>query len=291
MAQPSVTTFQLLLSYLKVEGTEYIFGIPGGALTPLYEALSHQSEVRPILAKHEQGAAFMADGYARVSGHLGVCCATSGPGGTNALSGIACAYADSISVLMLTAQVATAAMGKGALQESTLFGVDLVEIFKPVTKLSAALTSASKSAELIRRALRTALSERRGPVHLSVPGDLARQPFPRDFQAPDQYRASTALVDRAAIADVARLLARAARPCILAGSGVGLSGGAEELRVVAELLGVPVATTPKAKGILPEDHPLSLGVFGYGGHPRAERYLCSGTVDVLLVIGSRAPSP
>src|SRR3954452_14882881 len=127
MTQAPVTTFELLLSYLKIEGAEYIFGIPGGALTPLYEALSHDTEVRPILAKHEQGAAFMADGYARVSGHLGVCCATSGPGGTNALSGIACAYADSIPVLLLTAQAATAAMGKGALQESSMFGVDLVE--------------------------------------------------------------------------------------------------------------------------------------------------------------------
>src|SRR3989338_2439026 len=145
MTEPP-TAVSVLLQYLEGEGVDHIFGIPGGPLMPLYEALFERGSITPILAKHEQGAAFMADGYARVRRGLGVCCATTGPGATNALTGVACAYMDSSPVLLLTAQVALNAFGKGAAQESSSHGVDVVELYKPVTKASMMLLSADKMA-------------------------------------------------------------------------------------------------------------------------------------------------
>jgi acetolactate synthase-1/2/3 large subunit len=121
---------QVLLSYLEMEGVDTIFGIPGGPLMPFYEGIFDRGKIRPIIAKHEEGAAFMADGYARVSGRLGVCCTTTGPGATNALTGIACAYRDSVPVMLVTAQVALSAFGKGAAQESSPLGIDIVDMFR-----------------------------------------------------------------------------------------------------------------------------------------------------------------
>ncbi|MBI3288221.1 MAG: thiamine pyrophosphate-binding protein, partial [Elusimicrobia bacterium] len=123
----------LLLDYLEQEGVEYIFGIPGGPIMPLYEALYDRGRIKPVLAKHEEGAAFMADGYARASGKIGVCCTTTGPGATNALTGLAVSYADSVPVLLLTAQVPTHQFGMGAFQESSPETLDLVALFRPVT--------------------------------------------------------------------------------------------------------------------------------------------------------------
>lgn len=276
----------VLLRYLEGEGVDTIFGIPGGPITPLYEALYDRKKIRHVLAKHEQGAAAMADGYARVRGSLGVCCTTTGPGATNALTGIASAYADSIPVLILTAQVATRAFGKGAIQESTTYGVDLVKMFEPVTRLSVMLPTAERMPDLMKRALRAALSGRPGPVHLSLPADLVSQPIPYVRYPWQHYRPHSETFDREAVEEAARLLVEAESPCILAGHGVTLSSAWEELLKLAERLRIPVATTPKAKGVFPEDHPLSLGVFGFAGHPRADGYLLSGRVDVLLAVGT-----
>src|ERR1041385_836619 len=146
----TITAIQLLLRYLEAEKVDYIFGIPGGPLMPLYEAIFDSRRMRHILTKHEEGAAFMADGYARVRGGLGVCCATTGPGATNALTGVACAYMDSTPLLLLTAQVALNAFGKGAAQESSFHGVDVVELYKPVTKASLMLLSGDKMSETVR---------------------------------------------------------------------------------------------------------------------------------------------
>lgn len=282
----TLSAIQLLLRYLEGEGVEYIFGIPGGPLMPLYEALFDRGRIRPILAKHEEGAAFMADGYARVRGGLGVCCATTGPGATNTMTGITCAYGDSIPVLLLTAQVATGAFGKGAVQESTPHGVDLVEMFKPVTKLSSMLISSEKMPELIRLALRAALTGRRGPVHLNLPADLVKREVRTDLRLPERYRPLSASFDREAMREASRLLIEARRPCILLGHGVVMSRAYEEVRRIAERLRIPVATSPKAKGAFPENHKLSLGVFGFAGHPRAEAYLLAQEVDVLMAVGT-----
>ncbi|MFA7009533.1 MAG: thiamine pyrophosphate-binding protein, partial [Elusimicrobiales bacterium] len=280
------TAAKLLVEYLKQEGVEYVFGIPGAPLMPFYEALYETGWIKPILAKHEEGAAFMADGYARVSGKLGVCCATTGPGATNLITGVACAYADSIPMLVLTAQVATTAFGKGAVQESTYHGVDIVDMFKAVSKSSIMLPSPEKMGDVLRASLRMALSGRKGPVHINLPADFMKKAISASMVTPEQYRVTAHQFDRNAIKEASNQLMHARRPVILAGNGVNLSGGQEELRRLSERLNIPVATSPKAKGAFPENHIYSMGVFGFGASLQAEKYLLSGEVDVLLAVGT-----
>jgi acetolactate synthase-1/2/3 large subunit len=279
-----VPAIHAMLEVLENEGVEYIFGVPGGPLTGLFEAMRQRQTIRLVLAKHEAGAAFMAASNARVRGGLAVCCGTSGPGATNALTGIASAYADCLPVLLLTGQVATSAFGKGAIQESTAFGTDIVDLFRSVTKLSAMLPSAERSPDILRMAIRTAMTGRPGPVHLNMPADMVTRVVPYKQIKPARYRPGVCPVDRAAIAQAAELVAAAERPCVLAGSGVALARGSDALVEFARANGIPVATSPKGKGTFPEDDPLSLGVLGFGGHDLAEKYLA--TVDVLVVIGS-----
>lgn len=276
----------VLLGALEAERVDHIFGVPGGALTPLHEALEERGKIRHVLAKHEEGAAFMANGYARVRRGLGVCVATTGPGGTNALTAIAASFMDSVPTLLLTGQVSTRAFGRGALQDSSVFGVPLTDLFRHVTKMSAELSHPDRAAQLIRRAIRTALGGRPGPVHLSLPVDLLNQRSSYFDAPPDRFRSASMPVDRPGIARLARLLVDAERPCLLVGHGTNISGAEDALRELAELLAVPVATTPMAKGCFPEDHDLSLGVFGFAGHPTADRYLLNSKVDVLVVLGS-----
>lgn len=280
------TVVEVLLDCLESEGIEFIFGVPGASLTPIYEAIGERTRIQQVLAKHEEGAAFMAMGYARASRRLGVCCATTGPGGTNALTGIAAAYADSIPLLLVTGQAATQFFGRGAFQESTSQGIDFVQIFRPVTKLSIMLQNAERFPDLLHHAIRTALSGRRGPVHVNIPADFLKEYVSAKRLSPLQYRPRGATVDRRAALEAARTLVHAERPAILAGHGASLADASPELLRLAERLQIPVATTPKAKGVFPEDHPLSLGVFGFAGHAHAETYLTGGNVDVLLVIGT-----
>src|SRR5689334_19104612 len=173
----SMTVIQVLLRALEEEGVTHIFGVPGGPLVPLYEALAQRQRIQPILTKHEEGAAFMAEGYAQVRRGLGVCCGTSGPGATNALTGVASAYSDSIPLLFLSAQVSTTAFGKGALQDSSggNWNIDIVDIFRSATKFSTMLNGAQQAPNLVRRAIRTALTGRQGAVHLNLPADLLKQ--------------------------------------------------------------------------------------------------------------------
>jgi acetolactate synthase-1/2/3 large subunit len=275
---------QAILQILEAEGVQYIFGVPGGPLTSFFEALEQRGKIRFVLAKHEGAAAYMAAAHARATGTLGVCCVTSGPGATNALTGIASAHADSIPVLLLTGQVATHVFGKGAIQESSSFGTDLVELFRPVTLLSAMFPAVTRVPDLLRSAIRTALTGRRGPVHLSMPADMLARPVQYAALEPRQYRAQSTPVDQDGVALAARLLAHAERPLVLAGHGVALSGASAELLKLARTEGIPVATSPKGKGTFPEHEALSLGVLGFGGHELAEKYL--ETADVLFVVGS-----
>jgi acetolactate synthase-1/2/3 large subunit len=245
-----------------------------------------RKKIRPILTRHEEGAAFMADGYARVSGRLGVCCTTTGPGATNALTGIACAHRDSVPLMILTAQIALSAFGKGAAQESSPMSIDIVDLYKSVTKASLMLMAPSKTGDVVRHLVRTALTGRPGPVHLSLPSDMMNRPVTADFRPPDQYRPPTETYDRRSVQEAAKVLLRARRPVILAGYGVQISRAYAELKALAERLRIPVATTQKAKGVFPEDHILSLGVFGFAGSPRADAVLLSPETDVLLAIGT-----
>lgn len=279
-----ITAASLLLKYLEGEGVEYIFGVPGTSVVPIFDALNKQTYVKPILSKHEEGAAFMADGYARVSGKVGVCYATSGPGATNLVTGVATAYTDNVPLLVITGQVPTSIYGKGTFQDSTKDGVDSVALFNPITKYSTMVMSKYKMAEVIREALRTAMSGKKGPVHISCPKDILEAEVEDITLPPATYRVKSEYFDRKLVIEAAARLVRAKRPAMLAGSGVIASGATPELLELAEMLNIPVATTPKGKGAFPESHDLSLGVLGFSGSPAAEYLL--GDIDVLMVVGA-----
>src|SRR5262245_35480736 len=275
---------EFLIDALSEVGVRHLFGVIGGSVVPLFTATVGR-RTQLSMAKHEAGAAFMADGYARVSGGLGACIATSGPGATNLITGVASAYADSIPMIVLTGQVATKSFGKGAFQESSSEGVDIVDVFKRVTRYSTLAFRADRLPDVWYKALRTALGGRPGPVHLSLPADVQEQLLSTPTLTPRRvHRINN--YDRAAIKQTALHLLRARRPAILAGHGSVLSDAAEEIRALAETLEIPVATTPKGKGVFPEDHHLSLGPFGYSGSPLAQWYLLESGVDVLLVVGT-----
>lgn len=289
MTKETVPAIHVLLRALEEEGVRYIFGVPGGPLVPIFEALDQRQQIQPILAKHEEGAAFMAEGYARVRRGLGVCFGTSGPGATNALTGVASAHSDSTPLLAITGQVATKVFGKGGLQDSSSgnWNVDVVDAYRAATKLSLMLNNGEQMPHMARRMIRTALTGRPGAVHLSIPADVVKQPVQTDTLPISKYYTDTvAAGDPLAIRRVAEALYTAKRPVILAGHGTNISGAWEPLLRLAEALYIPVATTVKGKSAFPEQHELSLGVFGFGGHPLAEKYLYSEDVDVLLVVGS-----
>ena len=284
--QTTLTAARLIVEQLKAEGVDHVFGIPGGPIMPLYAALEEAGGIRLILTKHEEGAAFMADGYARASGRVGVCCVTTGPGATNALTGLAVSQSDHVPVLLLSAQVPTHRFGKGAFQEASPETVDLVSLFKPATKHSTMIHHPASAGTQLRSVLRTMTSGCPGPAHLSLPLDYAGQSVANDVLAPARYRFGGRVFDREAVKEAARLLLDAKSPVLLAGQGVNLSRAWHPLRSLAERLSMPVATTFKAKGALPEDHPLSLGVFGWSGAERARDAVLGPETDLVFVVGS-----
>ena len=200
-----------LIDLLERAGITHIFGVPGAAITPIYEALEGRARIRHVLARHEEGAALMAYGYARVRRALGVCLVTTGPGATNALTGIAAAQADSTPVLLLSGQVSRHASGRAALQE-----LDLVQIYRPVTKLSVMPLTASRVIPTAERAIRVATSGRPGPVHLNLPTDILKETVELGPERAGHHPG--AVFDPMAVARAAELIARAKRPAILAGS-------------------------------------------------------------------------
>jgi acetolactate synthase-1/2/3 large subunit len=281
-----VRVIDVFLRYLKAEGVSVVFGIPGGLLHPFFEVIEADPDIELVMTKHEEGAAFMADGYARVGRRLSVCAGTSGPGATNLLTGVACAFADGVPMLVVTGQAASHALGKGAAQETSREDMDIVAMFRPVTKYSAMVTSPESMAQHLRRALRLALSGRPGPVHLNVPVDIWEKPLVEVWFDPKTYRPDTRPFDRSAVQRAAQYLIAAKHPVIFAGAGVGIAKAEEHLRSLAELLPARVATTPRGKGLFPEDHPLSLGVMGFAGHKAARDALLGTDVDVLLTVGT-----
>ncbi|GAM09082.1 putative acetolactate synthase large subunit [Geobacter sp. OR-1] len=272
-----------LVSYLEKHGVEYIFGVPGGAIEPLNTAL-HKSAIKVIVAKHEEGAAFMADGFARVSGSISVCCSTAGPGATNMITGLASSFGDSIPVIALTGQVATSLFGKGAIQEFATQSFSIVDIFRHVSKYSDIVINEKKAWEMISKARRLALSGRKGPVHLNLPADIMKR---KSGESHGQCNITQVLgFDRDGVRKAAKLLMEAKNPVILAGWGTVLSRADKELLKLAEMMDIPVATSPKAKGILSEAHPLSLGVLGFAGSPVSQKYILENDVDVMLAVGT-----
>ncbi|HEX5063327.1 MAG TPA: thiamine pyrophosphate-binding protein [Kofleriaceae bacterium] len=279
---PSTRGADLLVSMLASAGVDVVFGLPGGAISPVHDALL-DNDIRVITTKHEAGAMFAAAGYAHTTGKLGVVAVTSGPGALNAMTGLASAWCDSLPVLLLVGDVPRGAQGRGVLQDSSSHGLQIVEMSRHISKMAAEIASPSALPHVLRRAIATALSGRKGPVVLTLPIDImtANVTTPRSGGSVTM----TNLVAAETIDEVAELLIHAERPLILAGSGVRGGGAPTRLRAVAERYSCPVATTPKGKGVFPETHPLSLGVLGLGGHRSSRRYL-DNNVDVVLAIGT-----
>jgi acetolactate synthase-1/2/3 large subunit len=277
-----------LLESLERQNVNTIFGIVGGAILPLYDALCGSTKIRHILARHEQCAAHEAEGYARASGRTGVCMATSGPGATNLVTGIANAYMDSSPIIALTGQVPSSGVntsymiGRDAFQEA-----DIIGITTPITKYSFQPRTVAEIPTVVNTAFYIASTGRPGPVLIDLPKNV--QAGTADVQVTDRIEArgykSMIEMDYAKISEAANLLAKAERPIILSGGGVIISKASDEVMQMSDLLMAPVATTFMGKGSFPEGHPLSVGSIGMHGNPAANKLM--GEADVLLAVGTR----
>jgi acetolactate synthase-1/2/3 large subunit len=276
-----------LIQSLERQNVDAMFGILGGAVLPIYDHLC-KSKIRHILCRHEQGAAHAADGYARASGKAGVCMATSGPGATNLVTGIANAYMDSAPIIALTGQVPTGGVnssymiGRDAFQEA-----DIIGITTAITKHNFQLRNAAEIPKCIKTAFYIATTGRPGPVLVDVPKNVQTEVADIDFSNGIQIRGYKPASNPhpLQIRKAAELLAEAERPVILAGGGVITSNASPELLQIAEILMAPVATSFMGKGSFPETHPLSLGSIGMHGNPVANKLLCEA--DVMLAVGTR----
>lgn len=289
-AHAGATVAEHVIEQLENEGVDTVFGIPGGNVSPFLGVLRGHPRMRFVIACHEGGAAFMADGYARASGKLGVCLVTAGPGATNALTGVAAAHLDGVPVLAISGQVPTDRFGLAAMQESTdEGGVNTVEVFRPATKYSTTIVDPKSFPRLFSRALTVAQSAPRGAVHLSFPTNVGRGEVDEqaDVQTPLRPLAPRPAVT-AEVEETFRLLAGAERPLVYLGAGArdAMTTMGEAFEAFAERYAIPVVTSLRGKGSFAEDTEMALGVMGMGGSPRAERWLEDG-VDVLVVVGSR----
>jgi acetolactate synthase-1/2/3 large subunit len=278
MKKGNHTGAQALVETLEAQGVEYIFGYPGGATLPIYDALA-RSSIRHILSRHEQGAAHMADGYARATGRTGVCMATSGPGATNLVTGIATAFMDSSPVVAITGQVPQSMIGNDAFQE-----VDITGITLPITKHNYLVQHAEDISPTVDQAFYIAGSGRKGPVLVDIPKNLLQAEFPRHSvkALPLEGYNPTTKGHPGQIKKAARLLDQANRPLIIAGGG---ASGAKELVALSEQTDIPVVTTLMGKGTFPNGHPNYLGLYGYHGQVAANTAVSKA--DVLLSVGTR----
>ncbi|EQD65433.1 acetolactate synthase 2 catalytic subunit, partial [mine drainage metagenome] len=268
---------QWLVAALEAEGIDILFGYPGGAIMPVYDALV-DSKLRHILVRHEQGAALAADGYARVSGRIGVCLATSGPGATNLLTGIANAYLDSVPMLAITGQVASGLMGTDAFQEVDIFGMSL-----PVVKHSFIVRRAEDVAATVHQACAIARSGRPGPVLIDLPKDIALTRAAARAAQPHPALVPLA-PNAAALAAAHALLTHSERPLLYVGGGVGMARAESALRAFAATTGIPSVCTLKGLGAIDPDAPGHLGMLGMHGSPAANHAVQS--CDLLLVVGA-----
>ncbi len=272
---------QILCRVLEEQGVELVFGYPGGAIMPFYHALPETPSLRHILVRHEQAAAHAADGYARASGRPGVCVATSGPGATNLVTGIATAQMDSSPVVAITGQVPRGMIGRDAFQETDVVGITL-----PITKHSVVVEDVTELADKVREAFHVATEGRPGPVLVDIPKDVQNQKMewrggPVAPRPPEPARPA----EEAVLAEAARMLAAAERPLLMVGHGVILADAYAEVRALAERTGIPVITTLLGISAFPESHPLHLGMPGMHGEVHVNRAIQQA--DVILAIGLR----
>ncbi|MBE8955357.1 MAG: biosynthetic-type acetolactate synthase large subunit [Quinella sp. 2Q5] len=276
-----MTGARAIVECLRERGVDMIFGYPGGMILPLYDALVDEKEIRQVLVTHEQNAAHAADGYARATGKVGVCMATSGPGATNLVTGIATAFMDSIPMVAITGQVDTKLLGRDAFQET-----DILDITMPVTKHNFKVKDARQLVATIRQAFDIALSGRRGPVLVDIPRDIFFAEV--DYRAQEVTEKIPATPDADFIicaAEAAEEIAKAERPAVIVGGGAISAGASEEIIAFIEKFNLPVVSTLMGIGAVPHNHPQNLGFAGMHGKKAANHAIAAA--DLVIAVGSR----
>lgn len=279
----------LILEYLRQLEVEYVFGVPGGAIEPLFNALARSERrggPKVIIARHECAAAFMADGYHRETGKLGVVCSTTGPGATNLITGVASASVDKSPMLVITAQTALPKFGKRSLQDSSETAIDTVGIFRNCTKFNALISHEQQLESKLISALMNAVQSPKGPVHISIPSDILRMPYGHtDPNVHVNY-----LMNKASIEDtlaVEQLIAEVmAVDKIVLFVGHGCGRAYEQIEQLAEALNAPFVSGPMGKRWVNEKHPLYRGVYGYAGHQSAKQLFQNSEIELILAFGT-----
>ncbi len=279
----------LFVTYLEQLGVEYIFGVPGGAIEPLYNALARSERrggIRGVVSRHETGAAFMADGYTRETGKLGVCCATTGPGATNLITGVATAYADNTPMLVISAQTALPNFGRRALQESSCTAIDTVSMFRHCCVYNTLVSHPKQLEGKLIAAVMAAFRSPRGPAHLSIPRDVFSTPWQQTAPVSRLHDLiqEHALLDSNSLERLCSILEESKQMVLVVGHGCGNAIGA--VMKFAVLTGAHVVTTPQGKTWVDVYHPLYRGVFGFAGHESARQILMDKKTDCILAIGT-----
>lgn len=279
----------IIVSYLEQLEVDFVFGIPGGAIEPLFNALARserRGSVRPIVARHETGAAFMADGYARHTGKLAVCCATTGPGTTNLITGVASAYENNIPMLVITAQTPLSTLGRGAFQESSCTGVNTVGMFQYCTRYNTFVSHIEQLEHKLCAAILSAFNSPMGPSHISIPLDVMRAPLPQE-QPPfrlDELVNRPAIIDEVTCHRFCDEASLAKNAVFVIGDGCSDAIGA--IVEAALRLDAKIVTTPHGKGLISPYHPLFRGVIGFAGHRSAYETVNAADVDLVVAIGT-----
>ena len=272
---------EIVIECLKEQGVDTVFGYPGGAILNVYDELyKHRDEIRHILTSHEQGAAHAADGYARATGKVGVCLATSGPGATNLVTGIATAYMDSIPVVAITCNVGVPLLGKDSFQE-----IDIAGVTMPITKYSFIVKDVNQLADTIRKAFRIAKMGRPGPVLIDIPKDVTAKKAEYEKENPGVYNREFTHIDEKEVAAAAEMIQASEKPFIFVGGGAILSGASKELKEFVEKADAPVTDSLMGKGAFPGTDPRYTGMLGMHG-TKASNYGVS-ECDLLVVVGAR----
>ena len=276
-----LTGSEIVIECLKEQGVDTVFGYPGGTILNVYDELyKHQNEITHVLTSHEQGAAHAADGYARATGKVGVCMATSGPGATNLVTGIATAYMDSIPLVAITANVGVSLLGKDSFQE-----VDIAGVVMPITKHSFIVKNVHELADTIRRAFKIAKSGRPGPVLVDITKDVTANLADYEYKKPEEILPVTNTIKDEDIEKVVKMIAKAKRPYIMVGGGVVASNASEEFRKFAKLVDAPVCDTLMGKGAFDGNDPHYTGMVGMHGTKTSNFGVTES--DLLIVVGGR----
>ncbi len=273
---------EVIIECLKAEGIDYVFGYPGGAVLHIYDAFYKQEDVQHILVRHEQGATHAADGYARATGKPGVVLVTSGPGATNAVTGIATAYMDSIPMIVITGQVPKHLIGNDAFQE-----VDAVGITRPIVKHNFLINDVNDIADTFKKAFYVATTGRPGPVVIDIPKDITAEKVAFEYPAEIKMRSYNPVIETSSeqIKRGVELILKAERPMVYTGGGVIIGNGSEQLRTFVRTSGYPITQTLMGLGAFPASDPLSLGMLGM--HGTYEANMSMHHCDVLIAIGAR----